>query len=618
MVLNRKCRGGFLDIFTNTTTVLYVWLFSLTLGHAHVYIVDDYEGLGRRFDGIGGLSGGGATSKLLVNYAEPQRSQILDYLFKPQFAASLQILKVEIGGDSQSTDGTESSHMHESWDENYQRGYEWWLMREAKKRNPDIKLYGLPWTFPGWLGGKTANPYSNPYRTADYIVRWVLGARTHYGLSIDYIGIWNERAYNTKYIKVLRASLDKNNLSNVTVVAADGSWGISGDILKDQTLAQAVGVIGVHYPGTVTTNASLQTNKTLWSSEDYSTFNDNVGAGCWGRILNQNYVNGFMTSTISWNLIASYYNALPFGRDGLMTAVQPWSGHYVVESPIWVTAHTSQFTKTGWHYLPHGHGVGALQGGGSYVSWLCPQRRHFTMVLETMSHNHSLCIRPALPGYNVQPQRATFSLKGSMRNITKLHVWYSKLGFKDAETVLFKELNPIQVENGVFSIDLAVDTIHTLTTWTKGQKGSYPTPPPPAPFTLPYKDDFESYAEFNEAFNFAPQVGVWEVRRTNDRHHGNVNRQVILHQPCDWCTNRIPINIGGNYKWTNLLQQIDVFVPSVNGTDGVFLAQHVSRGGCSSDKAKGIFFFIFPDSRAFVLSTDPSIITIIIIVTLCP
>ena len=29
--------------------------------------------------------------------------------------------------------GTESSHMHERWDENYQRGYEWWLMTEAKK-----------------------------------------------------------------------------------------------------------------------------------------------------------------------------------------------------------------------------------------------------------------------------------------------------------------------------------------------------------------------------------------------------------------------------------------------------------------------------------------------------
>jgi len=30
-------------------------------------------------------------------------------------------------------DGTESSHMHTADDENYQRGYEWWLMVEAKK-----------------------------------------------------------------------------------------------------------------------------------------------------------------------------------------------------------------------------------------------------------------------------------------------------------------------------------------------------------------------------------------------------------------------------------------------------------------------------------------------------
>jgi galactosylceramidase len=30
-------------------------------------------------------------------------------------------------------DGTEASHMHNADDENYQRGYEWWLMVEAKK-----------------------------------------------------------------------------------------------------------------------------------------------------------------------------------------------------------------------------------------------------------------------------------------------------------------------------------------------------------------------------------------------------------------------------------------------------------------------------------------------------
>lgn len=48
-------------------------------------------------------------------------------------------------------DGTEPSHMHYENDENYFRGYEWWLMREAKKRNPNITLIGntaissIPW-----------------------------------------------------------------------------------------------------------------------------------------------------------------------------------------------------------------------------------------------------------------------------------------------------------------------------------------------------------------------------------------------------------------------------------------------------------------------------------------
>lgn len=32
--------------------------------------------------------------------------------------------------------------MHYPNDENYFRGYEWWLMREAKKRNPNITLIG--------------------------------------------------------------------------------------------------------------------------------------------------------------------------------------------------------------------------------------------------------------------------------------------------------------------------------------------------------------------------------------------------------------------------------------------------------------------------------------------
>src|SRR3954452_22660965 len=95
---------------------------------------------GRTFDGIGAISGGGGNSRLLIDYPEPQRSDILDYLFKPGYGAGMQIMKVEIGGDTTSTPGAEPSHEPTRGSVNCDRGYEWWLMGQAKARNPNIKL----------------------------------------------------------------------------------------------------------------------------------------------------------------------------------------------------------------------------------------------------------------------------------------------------------------------------------------------------------------------------------------------------------------------------------------------------------------------------------------------
>ena len=78
---------------------------------------------GKRFDGIGAVSGGGATSVLLKDYPEPQRSQVLDLLFKPKFGASMSALLVEVPGDGNATQGAEPSHMHTKDDLNYNRGY---------------------------------------------------------------------------------------------------------------------------------------------------------------------------------------------------------------------------------------------------------------------------------------------------------------------------------------------------------------------------------------------------------------------------------------------------------------------------------------------------------------
>ncbi len=63
------------------------------------------------------------------------------------------------------------------------------------------------------------------------------------------------------------------------------------------------------------------------------------------------------------------------------------------------------------------------QNGGSYVSLLSPDKKDFTLIIETMSHDHSVCIRPPLPHYNVSSQNATFMLKGSLASITSLNAW---------------------------------------------------------------------------------------------------------------------------------------------------------------------------------------------------
>lgn len=174
---------------------------------------------GRTFDGIGALSAG-ASSRLLIDYPEPQRGQILDYLFKPGYGAALQILKVEIGGDTNSTDGAEPSHMRTPADLNCGRGYEWWLMEQAKARNPDIELSALAWGAPGWTGkdGKVWTP-----QYTDYLLAWLDCAKDR-GLDIDYIGGWNENGFDAAWYKQFHAALRAAGYQTKIVIDDSFNW----------------------------------------------------------------------------------------------------------------------------------------------------------------------------------------------------------------------------------------------------------------------------------------------------------------------------------------------------------------------------------------------------------
>ena len=350
----------------------------------------DFAKATHTFNGIGGLSGGGATSVLLTNkYPEKQKDEILDFLFKPKFGASLQIVKVEIGGDSQSTDGTETSHMHSPDDLNYERGYEWEILVEAKKRNPNIKTYGLAWAYPGWVGGPEQNPspFSHPDLTANYILKWLQGALDVYNIRIDYIGIWNERDSNGTYVKFLRETLDKNGFQSTKIVAKDGYRDICDEVKLDKGYEEAVDIIGLHYPSDYDNYTSCHSlNKPIWASEESSSYDDLNGAACWARIITSHFAINEMTSSIMWNLVGSYYHGTNWYASSLLTAVQPWSGYYETDMPVvWATAHVTQFTEVGWKYLDVGSGSGELPNGGYYTSLISPSMDEFTLIIVKIS-----------------------------------------------------------------------------------------------------------------------------------------------------------------------------------------------------------------------------------------
>src|ERR1700729_210736 len=245
----------------------------LTQAAAATAITVSGTSAGRTFDGVGAISGGGGNSRLLTDYPAAQQTQILDYLFKPGYGADLQILKVEIGGDTNSTDGSESSIEHASGSINCSAGYNWWLMEQAKALNPNIKLYGLAWGAPGWIGG--GNFWSTDM--ISYLVSWLNCAKSH-GLTINYLGGWNERGYNISWYEQLRSTLNADGYSGVQIVAADTDWTVANDLVSNSAFSQAVQIIGSHYPcGWMTSETSCPssanaeaTGKQLWASENGS------------------------------------------------------------------------------------------------------------------------------------------------------------------------------------------------------------------------------------------------------------------------------------------------------------------------------------------------------------
>jgi hypothetical protein len=103
-------------------------------------------------------------------------------------------LKVEIGGDVESSYGTMSSFMHvaDPAKASYERGVNFWMMKEALKRDPTMPLICLSWGMPYWVGWSHGNGNTLSEGGVKYHVDYILGAKLHHNLTFSMVGVWNE------------------------------------------------------------------------------------------------------------------------------------------------------------------------------------------------------------------------------------------------------------------------------------------------------------------------------------------------------------------------------------------------------------------------------------------
>ncbi|MFE0464492.1 RICIN domain-containing protein [Kitasatospora sp. NPDC058965] len=532
----------------------------------------DGNGTGRTFDGIGAISGGGGNSRLLIDYPEPERSQILDYMFKPGYGAALQILKVEIGGDTNSTDGAEASHEHVQGQVQCDTGYEWWLMTQAKARNPQIKLSALAWGAPGWVGAN-GNIWND--NGIAYLTDW-LGCAKQHGLTIDYLGGRNESGTpDPTWFPKLRSALDTAGYGAVQLVADDnwtgfpvrsdttGTWPLLTSMAANPDFADSVDIIGHHYPcegtngGTGDTGtayncpvpaAALQSGKPVWASENGSQ-DLNTGAAPQIRTITRGYVDGRITATFNWPLVAALYPTLPFDTDGLLQADQPWSGHYTVGSTVWSTAQVTQFTAPGWQFLDSasgylGGGSGTATSPGSYVTLESPAGDAWSTILETTTATG--------------PQTVHLRVTGDLPTGT-VHVWASNLASRDPAQY-FLHTADLTPQNGTYTFTAQPGYVYSLTTTTGQSKGSTAVPPA-APLALPYSDGFETAAPHGQAALLADMNGSFEVVPCGGGRTGQCVRQMAAQPPLPWGGNTsAPYTRLGDAGWRDYRVGVDTLL----------------------------------------------------------
>jgi hypothetical protein len=424
------------------------------------YLIGSSTGFptGVNFDGIGAAFTG-AAARYLFEYSPGTYNAMLDFLFSPSSAdesrykgAALQILKLEIGSGALTDMGSEPSYAPSGSPDHQNAGWSGRLAQAAYERNPLIKIFLSPQSFPGYLVF-TQNPFDNGLAVAEYVAQYVSNFQTLYSVPVSYVGVLSRTPngnFDPKndgqqigYIGTLRDQLNRLNLQSVKIVCADQQqWECAQSLspnsptydknFADQKLVDVIGNRNV--PVAADLQYAIDTNLPVWYTALGAQATLTDGAMSLSNEIFTSYLTGF-NSRVSAFIYPVGINAVPYGfpnfHFGLLDATQPWSNHFELTPSLWTIAHFTQFVGPGYTILPNGQGSGPLSNGGYYMTFFNaksnPQGDFVTVIQKFFA-----------PGDNkaCDDENATFTLQGgfgSLASMTKVDVWFTSFSYYIAE-----------------------------------------------------------------------------------------------------------------------------------------------------------------------------------------
>ena len=316
----------------------------------------------------------------LMDFPEPQRTEILDILFSQNKGAGLSIVRNFVGdggswgsktnGPSQSIEPQEGVW---NWtgDED-----EIWFMKEARKRGC-TRFESTVWSPPAWM--KTNNSVigghlrPDKYQAfAEYLSMYVRGYKVHHGIDIYAISLANEPDVTVEYsscywtgkefhdfLRYLIPVWEKDKITAKVIVGEQTAWteNLVLESLADSVTAARIDIVGVHAYGTSDQDPfppisqrsgplveTLKQKKKIWQTEagnlgkNYPDMRDGL---YWAEILHTHVADNRTNGWFYW------WAVCPYPGGGLIH-MDPEKKTYSVDKRLFTIGNYSRFVKPGY------------------------------------------------------------------------------------------------------------------------------------------------------------------------------------------------------------------------------------------------------------------------------